>query len=45
MLVGFGLCVLRIFEGHINRLHYMYSCFVLLSRLFHSRLSFDLCVC
>ena len=33
MLVGFGLCVLRIFQGYINWLHY--SCFVLLSRLFH----------
>ena len=36
MLVGFGLCVLRVFEGYINWLHY--SCFVLLS------MSFDLCV-
>ena len=32
MLVGFGLCMLRIFEGYINWLHY--SCFVLWSRLF-----------
>ena len=38
MLVGFGFCVLRIFECYINWLNY--SCFVL---LFSHRFSFDLC--
>ena len=33
MLVGFGLCVLRIFEGYVNLHHY--SGFVLLNRLFY----------
>ena len=40
MLVGFGLCVLRIFEGYIDWLSLLLLCFT--EQIVSSRLSFDL---